>query len=79
MNKLQFTDDVLHFSTDSVIRHFRKVCYLWVDDDLQVHAVLLLQSLHSRQRDPQIVGVKDLELGDGLELVHMGLRDLSDL
>lgn len=53
--------------------------HLGVDDDLQVHAVLLLQPLDGGQRDPQVVGVEDLELGDGLELVHVGLRDLSYL
>lgn len=53
--------------------------HLRVDDDLQVHGVLLLQPLHGGQRDPQVVGVEDLELGDGLELVDVSLGDLGDL
>ncbi len=53
--------------------------HLWVDDDLQVHGVLLVQPLDGRQRDPQVVGVEDLELGHRLELVHVGLWYLRDL
>ena len=53
--------------------------HLGVNDDLQVHGVLLLQPLDGGQGDPQVVGVEDLELGDGLELVHVGLRHLGDL
>lgn len=38
-----------------------------------------MQPLDGRQRDPQIVGVEDLELGNRLKFVNMGLGDLCDL
>ncbi len=57
----------------------KRVRHLWVDDDLQVHGVLLMQPLDGGQRDPQVVGVEDLELGDRLELVDVGLWYLRDL
>ena len=36
--------------------------HLGVDYDLQVHCLLLLQPLDGSQRDPEVVGVEDLEL-----------------
>ena len=53
--------------------------HLGVDDYLHVNGVLLLQPLDGGQGDPQVVGVEDLELGDRLELVHVGLGHLGDL
>lgn len=53
--------------------------YLGVHDDLHIHHTLLLQPLDGSQRNPQVVGVEDLELGDRLELVHVGLWNLGDL
>lgn len=38
-----------------------------------------MQPLDGGQRDPQIVGVEDLELGNRLKFVNVGLRDLCDL
>lgn len=53
--------------------------HLWVDDDLHVHCILFLQPLDGRQRDPKVVGVEDLKLGNRLEFVHMRFGNLGDL
>ena len=60
-------------------RTLNAASHLGVGDDLQVEGVLVLQPLDGGQGDPQVVGVEDLELGDGLELVHVGLGHLGDL
>ena len=40
------------------------LAHLGVHDDLHIHHTLFLQPLDGSQRDPQVVGVEDLELGN---------------
>lgn len=53
--------------------------HLGVDYNLQVHSLLLLQPLDCSQREPQVIGVEDLKLGNWFEFIHVGLGDLCDL
>lgn len=38
-----------------------------------------MKSFDAWQADPQVVGVEDLELGDGFELVYVSFGHLGDL
>lgn len=53
--------------------------YLWVNNDLHVNGVFLLQPFNRRQGNPQIVGVEYFEFGHRLEFIHVCFRDLSYL
>lgn len=53
--------------------------YLWVNNDLHVNGVLLLQPFNCRQSYPQIVGIEYFEFRHRLEFIHVCFRDLSYL
>ena len=52
---------------------------LVVDDYLHVQSALLDDALDRLQVNPQVVGIKDLELAHAFELVHVVLGHLGDL
>lgn len=52
---------------------------LVVDDDLQLHGLLLHDALDGLEVDPQVVGVEDLELLDRLEVLNMLVGHLGNL
>lgn len=53
--------------------------FLVVDNDVKLHFVGLHDALDGAKRDPDVVSVEDLELGDGLKLLDILGRDLGDL
>ncbi len=54
--------------------------YLLIDDDVHlVQGFAFNQPLDGIESHPQVVCVEDLELLDGLELIHLGLWNLGDL
>lgn len=52
---------------------------LGVDNDLEGELLGLDDALDGLEVDPEIVGVEDLELGDGLEVIHVVGGHLGDL
>lgn len=44
---------------------------LGVNDDIKIHSLGIHDALQSLQVDPQVVGVEDLELADGLEVLDV--------
>ena len=48
-----------------------------VDDDLHVEGPLLDDPLNGRKTDPEVVGVEDVELLHGLEVLDVVLRNLG--
>ncbi len=49
-----------------------------VDNHFQVQVISFHHPLKSRQVDPDVVGVEDLEFADGLEIFQMFRRYLGD-
>lgn len=68
-----------HTYTHTLPHHHHDVnpADLSVGNDLHVHGVLTEQSVNGRETGPEVVRVEDLELGDGLELVHMSFGHLK--
>ena len=54
-----------------------QLAYLSVCDDLHVHGVLGEESVNGRETGPEVVCVEYLELGDGLELIHVSFGYLQ--
>ncbi|RUS14536.1 hypothetical protein BC938DRAFT_477312 [Jimgerdemannia flammicorona] len=58
---------------------FARVGGLIVDDDLKIHSGFVENAFNGAQVDPQVVGVKNLELLDRLEVLHVLRGHLRDL
>ena len=55
----------------NTLTHLLLHSHLPIDNDLNLHPVLIQKSLDGSQTHPQVISVEDLELLNRLELIHV--------